>query len=147
VILDTAPIVNGYRADFTMTLCVDQPLTPQQASIEAALHSAMDACASTLRPGVACADIHSAMWRAFDEAGWAAHILHHAGHGLGLGHPEPPFLVPHSQETLVSGDIIALEPGLYGPDWGARIEHIYRITEDGHERLTAHSTHFAPGAG
>jgi len=28
----------------------------------------------------------------------------HTGHGIGLGHPEPPYLVPESDETLEVGD-------------------------------------------
>jgi len=33
---------------------------------------------------------------------------HHSGHGVGLGHPEPPYLVPESSETLEVGDVVVL---------------------------------------
>ena len=66
------------------------------------------------------------------------HFPSHSGHGLGLGHPEPPYLVPESTETLQSGDVVALEPGLYVPGVGGmRFERNYLIT-DGHETLTRH---------
>jgi Xaa-Pro aminopeptidase len=62
----------------------------------------------------------------------------HAGHGLGLMHPEPPFFVPDSTEVLQPGDIVTLEPGLYTDDMGMRFEHIYHITENGCQRLSEH---------
>ena len=59
----------------------------------------------------------------------AEHFPHHAGHGLGLTHPEAPYLVRHADETLLAGDVVTLEPGLYVAGVGGiRIEHNYLIT-------------------
>jgi Xaa-Pro aminopeptidase len=64
----------------------------------------------------------------------------HSGHGLGLGHPEPPYFVPESDETLVAGDVVALEPGLYIEGVGGmRYERNYLITPDGFETLSNHA--------
>jgi Xaa-Pro aminopeptidase len=64
---------------------------------------------------------------------------HHAGHGLGLTHPEAPFFVRHSDESLLQGDVVTLEPGLYVSGVGGlRIEHNYLVTERGYERLSHH---------
>ena len=69
----------------------------------------------------------------------AEYFPHHAGHGLGLMHPEAPYLVRHSDETLLAYDVVTLEPGLYVPKVGGiRIEHDYLITELGFERLSNH---------
>ena len=77
-----------------------------------------------------------------DEAvGPTAVVLrtHHAGHGLGLGHPESPIIVSDSTDVLLAGDIVTLEPGSYVEGIGGmRIEHNYLITEDGYERLSNH---------
>ncbi len=63
----------------------------------------------------------------------------HTGHGLGLGHPEPSYLVPESIDTLQAHDVLALEPGLYLPEVaGMRFERNYLITVGGHETLTRH---------
>ena len=65
---------------------------------------------------------------------------HHAGHGLGLTHPEAPYIVRHATETLLAGDVVTLEPGLYVPGIGGiRIEHNYLITDKGYERLSNHT--------
>ena len=54
-------------------------------------------------------------------------------------HPEAPYIVRHSTETLLAGDVITLEPGLYVPGIeGIRIEHNYLITESGYDRLSDH---------
>ena len=70
----------------------------------------------------------------------AEHFPHHAGHGLGLTHPEAPYLRPPRQRDLVAGDVVTLEPGLYVEGVGGiRIEHNYLITATGYERLSNHT--------
>ena len=64
----------------------------------------------------------------------AEHFPHHAGHGIGLTHPEAPFFVREATETLLTGDVVTLEPGLYVEGVGGiRIEHNYLVTEQGFE--------------
>jgi Xaa-Pro aminopeptidase len=47
--------------------------------------------------------------------------------------------VRHSTESLLAGDVMTLEPGLYVAGVGGmRIEHNYLITESGFERLSNH---------
>ena len=66
-------------------------------------------------------------------------MAHHAGHGLGLEHPEPPILVSESDDVLIAGDVITLEPGCYiEGQGGMRFEHNYLITESGSEQLSQH---------
>lgn len=142
MIADIFPVIGGYRADFTATYAASDQLTPQQQSLETALHAALEAGEQQMRPGASASAIYQAVKQALDERGFTGNFPHHAGHGLGLGHPEAPFLVADSNETLVEGDIITLEPGAYGPDFGGRIEHDYLITADGFERLTHHDTRF-----
>ena len=92
-----------------------------------------------LRAGATCQTVYDAVRGAFAKAGVADGFPHHAGHGLGLTHPEAPFLVRHSDETLMENDVITLEPGLYVAGVGGlRIEHNYRITATGYERLSNH---------
>ena len=143
MILDVFPIVNGYRADFTATLSVDGHLSDLQQRLETALHAAIAAGETRLTAGTKTQDIYQAVKQALTDHGFGEGFTAHAGHGLGLGHPEWPFIVPESEETLLAGDVVTLEPGSYGPDFGARIEHNYLILADGFERLTHHQTEFA----
>ena len=140
MIADVFPIVNGYRADFTATMAVSPEVTPNQQRLDTALHEAMAAAEALLKPGTVAGDIYRAVHERLDAHGFAAHFPHHAGHGLGLDHPEAPYFVPLSEEVLLAGDVVTVEPGAYGDDFAGRIENIYLITESGFERLTHHQT-------
>jgi Xaa-Pro aminopeptidase len=99
----------------------------------------MAAGEADLRAGAACLKVYQAVRGVFERADVADYFPHHAGHGLGLTHPEAPFLVRHADETLLAGDVVTLEPGLYVPNvGGVRIEHNYLITATGYERLSNH---------
>src|SRR4029077_6545396 len=101
---------------------------------------AMAAGEKELRAGTDCLTVFTAVNDVFEKAGVAQHFGHHAGHGLGLTHPEAPFFVPQANETLLAGDVVTLEPGLYIDGVGGiRIEHNYHITERGYERLSQHT--------
>jgi Xaa-Pro aminopeptidase len=93
-----------------------------------------------LRTGAACLGVYNAVAGSFAKAGMAQSFPHHAGHGLGLTHPEAPFFVRHADETLMTGDVVTLEPGLYVAGMGGiRIEHNYLITDSGYDRLSQHT--------
>jgi len=139
LILDYSVIVQGYRSDFTNTLVVGGNPTAAQQNIFGLCAMAMAAGEAELRAGAACQTVYDAVRGVFAAAGVADNFPHHAGHGLGIQHPEAPFLVRRSTETLVAGDVVTLEPGLYVDGvGGVRIEHNYLVTETGYERLSNH---------
>ncbi|QJX00783.1 M24 family metallopeptidase [Frigoriglobus tundricola] len=138
-ILDYSVVVQGYRSDFTNTLCIGGRPTPQQQQLMDRSLRALAAGAQELRAGVPCQRAYDAMRTAFGDM--ADSFTTHGGHGLGLAHPEPPYIVRHSTETLVAGDVVTLEPGLYVDGVGGlRIEHNFLITDTGYEQLSHHTT-------
>jgi Xaa-Pro aminopeptidase len=138
-ILDYSVAIQGYRSDFTNTLCVGgKPTADQQRNFDLCV-AAMMAGEAALRAGATCQSVYDAVNDVFVVAQMAEHFPHHAGHGLGLSHPEAPYFVRHSTESLLAGDVMTLEPGLYVAGVGGmRIEHNYLITESGFERLSNH---------
>jgi Xaa-Pro aminopeptidase len=139
LLLDFSVVVQGYRTDFTNTFVVGaSPTDPHRELYEQCL-DAMAAGEAKLRPDVPARAVDEAVRGHFRTLGLADRFPSHSGHGLGLGHPEPPYLVPESEETLSEGDVVALEPGLYIPGVGGmRFERNYRITSASHELLTHH---------
>jgi Xaa-Pro dipeptidase len=140
LILDFSVVLGGYRSDFTNTLVVGKEPKPDQRRLYDLCVRAMAAGEKELRAGAACLTVYEAVRGVFDKEGVADYFPHHAGHGLGLTHPEAPFFVRHATETLVAGDVVTLEPGLYIPNVGGiRIEHNYLVTETGYQRLSNHT--------
>ena len=137
-VLDYSVVLDGYRSDFTNTISVGSP-SDEQMLLFGLCEAALRSGETSLKAGVSASDVHAAVMRPFKEAGYGGKFPHHAGHGIGLGHPEPPILVPDSTDILRAGDVVTLEPGLYVTGTGGmRIEHNYLITASGSERLSRH---------
>lgn len=139
-ILDFSVVIDGYRSDFTNTLVVGAAPNAAQQRLDDLCTAAMAAGERELRAGAACLTVYQAVRGVFEKAGVAESFPHHAGHGLGLAHPEAPYFVREANETLLAGDVVTLEPGLYiAGVGGIRIEHNYLITANGFERLSNHT--------
>jgi Xaa-Pro aminopeptidase len=144
LLLDFSVIVSGYRGDFTNTFAVGGGPTPDQRALFEACVGALHAGEAALKPGMAARDVDSAVRGHFAALGLDQYFSTHSGHGLGLGHPEPPYFVPESSDTLQVGDVVALEPGLYVEGKGGmRYERNYLITADGSETLSNHEIRIA----
>ena len=136
--LDYSVVLEGYRSDFTNCMTVGEP-NSQQRHLYDLVSAAQRSGESVLRAGTPAKDVFHAVNKPILEAGMADKFAHHAGHGIGLAHPEAPILVPDSEDVLMEGDVITLEPGLYVEGIGGiRIEHNYLITASGYERLSNH---------
>jgi len=137
-VLDYSVVLDGFRSDFTNTVSVGEP-SSAVVELHEICKAGMAAGEATLRAGVKASDVYDAVAKPYYDAGKKDLFTHHAGHGLGLGHPESPILVPESTDTLLAGDVVTLEPGAYQEGIGGmRIEHNYLITDDGYERLSNH---------
>jgi Xaa-Pro aminopeptidase len=139
LLLDFSVIVSGYRGDFTNTFAVGGGPTDRQRELFEACVGAIRAGEARLKPGTPAREVDAAVRGHFAAIGLDHSFTSHSGHGLGLGHPEPPYFVPNSLDTLVAGDVVALEPGLYiEGQGGMRFERNYLITPDGFETLSNH---------
>ncbi len=139
LLLDFSVVVSGYRGDFTNTFALGAGPTPRQRELFEACLGALRAGEARLRPGTPAREVDAAVRGHFASLGLDHAFTSHSGHGLGLGHPEPPYFVPDSTDTLVAGDVVALEPGLYiEGEGGMRFERNYLITPDGFETLSNH---------
>jgi Xaa-Pro dipeptidase len=140
LILDFSVVIGGYRSDFTNTLVIGGKPNPEQKRLYDLCMAAMAAGEKELHAETPCLTVYNAVRGVFAKAGVAEAFPHHAGHGLGLTHPEDPYLVRGATQTLRTGDVITLEPGLYIDGIGGiRIEHNYLITPSGFERLSNHT--------
>ncbi|WP_068187848.1 Xaa-Pro peptidase family protein, partial [Mycobacterium sp. UM_CSW] len=121
----------GYNSDSTRTYSIGEP-RPDVAQQYSVLQRAQRAALDAVRPGVTAEQVDAAARDVLAEAGLAEFFVHRTGHGIGLSVHEEPYIVAGNDLPLTAGMAFSVEPGIYFPGrWGARIEDIVVVTEDG----------------
>ncbi len=121
----------GYNSDSTRTYSIGEPnleVAQQYSVLQRAQRAAVDA----VRPGVTAEQVDAAARGVLADAGLAEYFVHRTGHGIGLSVHEEPYIVAGNHLPLQVGMAFSVEPGIYFPgQWGARIEDIVVVSEDG----------------
>ncbi|HVL83496.1 MAG TPA: Xaa-Pro peptidase family protein [Pseudonocardia sp.] len=130
------PLPGGYHSDCTRTYAVGaEPPAPVREAY-AVLQDAQERAVRAVRPGVSAATVDAAARVPITAAGLGERFVHRTGHGIGLDVHEEPYIVGGNELRLEPGMAFSVEPGVYlDGEWGARIEDIVVVTEDGCERL------------
>ncbi|HJJ46892.1 MAG TPA: Xaa-Pro peptidase family protein [Methanocorpusculum sp.] len=136
IVMDVFPrdVTTGYYADMTRTISKGKP-SDEIIRMYDAVHEAKKLAVSLIHTGVSGADIHNAVADFFTKKNYetasSSGFIHSLGHGVGLAIHEAPSLSIHG-ETLVSGNVVTIEPGLYYPGVGGiRLEDMGVVTDDG----------------
>lgn len=136
IIVDIGATHKFYRSDITRTFIASKA-TYHQAIIYDTVKLAHDKALETIKPQVAASEVDRAARCVIEEAGFGEFFVHNLGHGVGLEVHEAPILSPDSKDTLVLGNILTVEPGIYVPGLGGvRIEDTFLVTKNGAEILT-----------
>jgi Xaa-Pro aminopeptidase len=139
LLLDFSVVLREYRGDFAGTFAVKAKATDEQRKAHDAAMTALAIGETMLAAGTPCTEIDRSVREVLERSGYGDAFKSHVGHGLGLGHPDPPYIVPESTDVLEVGDVITLEPGVFLPGkFGLRVERNYFISADGPRNLTRH---------
>jgi Xaa-Pro aminopeptidase len=136
VVCDFGCIVDGYCSDMTRTVSIGDPGADARHVYEVVLASQL-AGRARVAADVSCADIDRTSRDVIAEAGWADAFSHSTGHGVGLEIHEAPRVASTASDTLLVGDVVTVEPGVYLPGiGGVRIEDTLVVGATGAVALT-----------
>jgi Xaa-Pro aminopeptidase len=151
VLIDIWPRDKASRcwADMTRTFVAGGEAPPAELQEYWELtRASLAAVMPMIKPGAVCREIHAASCEPYEAAGKPTvrtkepntaleeGYYHGLGHGVGLEVHERPNL-GRSDERLIAGDVVTVEPGCYRPGFGGcRLEDLVLVTEDGCEVLT-----------
>jgi Xaa-Pro aminopeptidase len=126
------PVAEGYNSDCTRTYVLGEPAQLDVTDTYAVLQAAQRAAVQAVRPGATAGEVDAAARDRIAGGGFGEHFIHRTGHGIGLDVHEEPYIGAGSDLELRPGMAFSVEPGIYLPGrWGARIEDIVVVTEDG----------------
>lgn len=140
IVIDIFPcdLKTGFYADMTRTVLRGEPSSEIEDMYRCVCEAKILA-KSKIRSKVTGKFLYDSVMKFFEDNGYMTDtegFVHSLGHGVGLAVHESPSLSPSGGE-LSSGNIIAVEPGLYYKKYGGvRLEDMGLVTEDGFDCFT-----------
>jgi len=136
VVVDVGAKYKYYRADLTRTFAAGKP-SPEQEKIYKIVKDAHEKAFQSIKTGAKCSNVDAVARKHIEKEGYAEYFVHGLGHGVGLEVHEMPILNSESKDTLKSGTVVTVEPGIYIVGFGGvRIEDTVLVAENMGEKLT-----------
>jgi len=136
VVVDIGAAYHYYRSDMTRTIVAGKPSEKQKKIFEV-VKQAQEKAYQAIKPKVQAKDLDAAARKIIENAGYGKYFVHGLGHGVGLEVHEPPTLSPESKDTLKSGNVVTVEPGIYLIGFGGfRIEDTVLVKKRKAEKFT-----------
>jgi len=136
VVCDFGCVVDGYCSDMTRTVSVGDPGPDARRVYDVVLES-QRVGRDRVAAEVGCADVDRVTRDVIAAAGWGEEFSHSTGHGVGLEIHEAPRVAATADDTLLVGDVVTVEPGVYlAGVGGVRIEDTVVVGAGGAEPLT-----------
>lgn len=131
IVIDMGAQVDGYCSDISRTVVVGEP-DEMFHKIYGIVLGAQLTAINTVRPGLTGEECDALSRDIIAEAGYGDNFGHSLGHGVGLAVHENPRVGPKAENTLGSGMVFTVEPGIYLSGWGGvRIEDIVILGDEG----------------
>ena len=136
VVVDIGATYQYYCSDMTRTIAAGKPSAKQKKMYEI-VRLAQDKAFQAVKPKAKAKDIDSISRKVIKDAGCDEYYVHGLGHGVGLEIHEPPTLNSTSNDKLMVGNVVTIEPGIYFVDFGGiRIEDTVLVQKGMGEKLT-----------
>ncbi len=122
VTLDFGAFYGGYCSDVTRTVVVGKA-SERQKKVYATVLRAQKRGVAAVRPGLKGKEVDRQTRNVIERAGYGKYFGHGTGHGIGLLVHDYPGVGQTSEDVLMPGMVVTIEPGIYIPGWGGvRIE-------------------------
>ncbi len=121
--IDMGVVVNGYRSDYSRVYFTAAP-SQEQATVYKQLARVQKTMMKRVKAGRTNRELDAEARAMLKKYGYDQEFCHALGHGVGLDIHEGLVLSARAPErTLLPGEVITIEPGLYfAGKWGMRIE-------------------------
>lgn len=135
VLMDFGALVDGYCSDLTRTVVLG-PGSDERKELYRIVLESQGRGIDAVSAGASCSGVDAVAREVIENAGHGAGFGHGLGHGVGLEIHESPSVHWTSEDDLVAGDVMTVEPGIYIPgDGGIRIEDCVLVAAQGAEVL------------
>ncbi|MBU1906503.1 MAG: aminopeptidase P family protein [Candidatus Omnitrophica bacterium] len=139
VLIDLGVKYKNFCADLTRTFFTAPP-TSVQIEIYNKVLAVQSQVIKKIKAGAVASKLYDDGCTGFGPL--APNFTHNLGHGVGLEIHEYPNLKQKSPDILKSGQVLTIEPGLYFPWGGGRLEDMVAVNQNGCEVLTRFSKIF-----
>ena len=137
VVVDWGAKLDGYCSDCTRTVSTGALPEKLRRAYDVCL-AAQEAAVAGIRPTMTGLEADRIARSVIDTEGFGEAFGHGLGHGIGLDVHEAPRLSTESDDTLQTGNVVTIEPGIYLEGLGGvRIEDLAVVTDDGVELYTS----------
>lgn len=136
VVFDMGAELDRYCSDCTRTYACGEP-GERAREVYELVRAAQEAGLEAVAAGKEGKAVDAVARQLIEAAGHGGGFGHGLGHGVGLEVHEGPRLGTRSEDTLLAGDVVTVEPGIYLPgELGVRIEDLVVVAEGGHRNLS-----------
>ena len=137
IIFDLSLSQNGYWADTTNTLVVEDNPTIEQLKYFNIAKNVIETAFDNIKPGVKACDIEAKCRKVYESYNILGPC--YIGHQIGAAVNEAPIIVFHDQTKIKKDMVFSIEPGAYagpGGNTGCRLEKMVLVTDSGIEILS-----------
>jgi Xaa-Pro aminopeptidase len=137
VTVDMGVKLDGYCSDCTRTFATgtESDLDSLSREIYEVTLRANEAGLAAVRAGASGSEVDEVARRIIRDAGYGDNFGHGLGHGVGIEIHEAPRLGPTSEDELLEGEVVTVEPGIYvSGKTGVRIEDLVVVGAEGPSR-------------
>jgi Xaa-Pro aminopeptidase len=137
IVVDAGALVDGYCSDCTRTFATGELSDDLRRAYDVCLEAQLKGLQAA-RSGVEAKQADAVARGVIDEAGFGKNFGHGLGHGVGIDVHEAPSVAQTSTDSLVTNNVVTIEPGIYlEGKGGIRIEDLVVITDGEPEVLSS----------